>query len=252
MDAVLVYADIKLSEDSSSRRSTQLDPVQQADHQLCPRWHRTALLLAWTGNVLLMVAVIVMGAYRLSCSSSTPLNRNPQNPEKMTGTPSLISNPHPYNNSEIETFRSSLRHHLCEAANASTENGSCSVCPVTWLLHEDKCYWFSHSIESWDQSYEDCLAKRSQLLVISNTGEQKFIQDTIKVKAWIGLNFKLPEKKWMWINGSPLNHTDGSPLSHTESQRVKANCGNIGQKGIYPDLCNGELHWICQKKCVSI
>ncbi|XP_063152457.1 killer cell lectin-like receptor subfamily F member 2 [Candoia aspera] len=88
------------------------------------------------------------------------------------------------------------------------KNRSCRMCPVTWLLRDDKCYWFSNTIWTWNQSYGDCLARRSQLLVISNTGEQKFIQDAItSTKIWIGLKVNLPEKKWMWIDGSPLNHT---------------------------------------------
>ncbi|KAM6472745.1 killer cell lectin-like receptor subfamily B member 1B allele C [Liasis olivaceus] len=212
-------------------------PANTPDRQRCPCRHQCVVLVGWAGNIFLLLAMIGMGVYGLGSVSS-------QKPTKMYGESKR--------NNELEMFRSFLRQHLCEIAKASTENGSCNVCPASWLLHEDKCYWFSHSINSWNQSYRDCLAKRSQLLVISNTGEQKFIQDTIKVKAWIGLNFKLPENKWMWINGSPLNHTDGSPLSHAQSQPLKANCGNIGQKGIYPDLCNGEFHWICQKKSVSI
>uniref|UniRef100_A0A670ZL80 C-type lectin domain-containing protein n=1 Tax=Pseudonaja textilis TaxID=8673 RepID=A0A670ZL80_PSETE len=52
------------------------------------------------------------------------------------------------------------------------EIGSCSVCPITWLPYKDKCYWISNSIQSWNQSYKDCVAKGSQLLMISDAAEQ--------------------------------------------------------------------------------
>ncbi|XP_034277614.2 killer cell lectin-like receptor subfamily G member 1 [Pantherophis guttatus] len=194
-----------------------------------------------------MVAVILMGVYGLGCGFSTATNRSSPNSQEMT----VISNAHQCkqdenkSNRELEKLRICLRQHLCQATNASRENASCSVCPVKWLPYEDKCYWFSTSILSWNQSYMDCAAKRSQLLVISNTGEQKFIQDTIQnMNIWIGLKFNLPEKKWMWVNGSPLNQTQSQPLT--------ADCGAIGKKGIVADMCNSELYWICQKLSVFI
>uniref|UniRef100_A0A8C5WZS8 C-type lectin domain-containing protein n=1 Tax=Laticauda laticaudata TaxID=8630 RepID=A0A8C5WZS8_LATLA len=115
-----------------------------------------------------------------------------------------------------------LRQYLCEPTNTPTENGSCSVCPLTWLQHKDKCYWISTSIQSWKQSYKDCVAKASQLLMISDTAEQEFIQNKINMNAWIGLEFKLPEKKWMWINGSLSNHIP--------RQDSRANCGIIERR----------------------
>ncbi|KAG8127754.1 hypothetical protein E2320_014637 [Naja naja] len=180
-----------------------------ADHRLCPHWHWIVLWLSCAGNVLLMVAMILIGVHGPGCSSSTALDRSSQNPEETTG----ISNIHQCNhlesktNSQLQAFRSS----------------------------------------SWTQSYKDCVAKGSQLLVISNTEEQKYIQDIIKNKstsiAWIGLIVKLPEEKWMWINGS---------LNQTLPQRLTADCGVIGKKGIGSDMCNTELNWICQKPSVFI
>ncbi|KAM3847553.1 killer cell lectin-like receptor subfamily B member 1B allele C [Vipera latastei] len=247
MDASLVYADIRYSEDSLSRRSANSVVVQQAVHRICPHWHWIVLWFSCTGNVILMVTVILMGFHGLGCNSSTATNRSSQNPEEMTG----ISNAHQCNqdenktNSQLQALRTCLRQHLCEATNATTENGSCSVCPVTWVSYEDKCYWFSTSILTWMQSRKDCEAKRAQLLVISSTGEQEFIQDITKNKnTWIGLRFKSSEKKWMWVNGSPLNQTLSQPF--------EAKCGVIGKKGITSDMCLTELYWICQKPSVFI
>ncbi|XP_026540266.1 killer cell lectin-like receptor subfamily B member 1B allele C [Notechis scutatus] len=193
-----------------------------------------------------MVAVILMGVYGLKCSFSTATNRSSQNFQEMTG----ISNAHHCKqnenktNSQLQKFRTCLRQYLCEPTNAPAENGSCSVCPITWFPYKDKCYWISNSIQSWNQSYKDCVAKGSQLLMISDTAEQEFIQNKTNINTWIGLKFKLPEKKWMWINGSPLNHI----LYQTSG----AICGIIGKKGIDSDMCYTENYWICQKLSVII
>ncbi|KAG8127763.1 hypothetical protein E2320_014642 [Naja naja] len=179
-----------------------------------------------------MVAVILMGVYGLGCSSSAATNSS-QNSQEMTGISSAHQQDENKTNSQIEKLRTCLRQHLCETTNTSTENGSCSVCPITWLPYEDKCYWISTSILSWDQSYRDCEAKRSQLLVISSTGEQEFIQKKTNLNTWIGFSFNLPEEKW-------------------RSQSLTAECGIIGKKGIASDMCNTELNWICQKPSVII
>ncbi|XP_070591772.1 killer cell lectin-like receptor subfamily B member 1B allele C [Erythrolamprus reginae] len=246
MDTGLVYADIICSADSSSRRSSNFIAVPQADHRICPRWHRIVLWISCTGNVLLMVAVILMWVNGLGGCYSTASNRTSQNSQEMTG----ISYTHQCKedenkpNKELEKFRTCLRQHLCNATYPLAENGSCSVCPLTWLPYEDKCYWISTKIQSWNESYKDCAAKRSQLLVISSTGQQEFFQDKISDGAWIGLTFKLPEEKWMWVNGSPSNQT--------RPQSLKADCGTIIKKGIASDMCNAELPWICQKPSVII
>lgn len=43
---------------------------------------------------------------------------------------------------------------------------------MMWLLHKEKCYWFSTTILSWEKSKNDCIAKKSQLAVIYDQ-EQK-------------------------------------------------------------------------------
>ncbi|XP_070591770.1 killer cell lectin-like receptor subfamily B member 1B allele C [Erythrolamprus reginae] len=247
MDADLVYENVKSPEDSSSRkRSGKLDVVQQADHRFCPHWHWIVLWFSCAGNVLLVVAMILIGVHSLGCSFSIALNRSPQNPEEINS----ISNTHQCNhlesktNKQLQGFRSCVRHHLCDAADAMKENRACRMCPKTWLLYEDKCYWISTSIQSWNESYKDCVAKRSQLFMISSTREQEYLQNIIKNKTtWIGLTFKL-QKKWMWINGSPLNPRI--------SQSLKGDCAILGKKGIASDMCTTENYWICQKPSVFI
>uniref|UniRef100_A0A670IS32 C-type lectin domain-containing protein n=1 Tax=Podarcis muralis TaxID=64176 RepID=A0A670IS32_PODMU len=82
-------------------------------------------------------------------------------------------------------------------------DGSCHLCPMQWRLHKNKCYWFSETIQSWEKSKEDCIAKKSHLLIIDDQEEKEFIQKNGKL-VWIGLIVSLPEKKWIWINGSLL------------------------------------------------
>ncbi|XP_062977741.1 killer cell lectin-like receptor subfamily B member 1B allele C [Elgaria multicarinata webbii] len=171
------------------------------EHRLCPRWHWIVLQVGWAGNIILVAAVIALGV--------CVMNKNSQHPEQ--GAMLFSHNAHKYShdgrNKTLEDFKSILKQKLCEAATASTENGSCHLCPVTWLLHRHKCYWFSKSIQNWMQSKGDCVAKKSQLLVIHDEEEKEFLQKNIVEKVWIGLHVTPQEKKWIWINDSPLNRT---------------------------------------------
>ncbi|XP_061475192.1 uncharacterized protein LOC133380946 isoform X3 [Rhineura floridana] len=136
-------------------------------HRLCPRWHGIVLQVGWAGNIILVMAVIVLGVL--------VMNKNLQYPEKEAEAAKLSPNAYQHSpagvegSKMLEDFRSTLKQKLCEA---STEGGRCYLCPMTWLLHKNKCYWFSESIQPWGNSKEDCLAKKSQLLVMDDQEEE--------------------------------------------------------------------------------
>ncbi|XP_053144459.1 killer cell lectin-like receptor subfamily B member 1B allele A [Hemicordylus capensis] len=231
MDAAVVYADIKLLEGSSSRRN--LDAVQQSDHQPCPRWHWIALWVGWAGNIVLVVAVIVMGVW--------VVKKNPHNFDS-----------HRYNltgsegGKAQEDFRSVLREQMCEAG--LTENRRCNLCPVTWLLHQDTCYWFSELIQPWKKSKDDCMEKKSRLAVIYSQEQMEFLQQKIQKETWIGFLADVRVKKWVWINGSLLNQT----LLPRMHQQHSSSCGALTKSGLSSDMCSTDLHWICQKASTII
>ncbi|XP_061475191.1 killer cell lectin-like receptor subfamily F member 1 isoform X2 [Rhineura floridana] len=178
------------------------------------------------------------------------MNKNLQYPEKEAEAAKLSPNAYQHSpagvegSKMLEDFRSTLKQKLCEA---STEGGRCYLCPMTWLLHKNKCYWFSESIQPWGNSKEDCLAKKSQLLVMDDQEEEEFIQKRKPVPVWIGLSFTLPHKKWIWVNGSLLNQTLFPTIQPEED-----GCGALSVNKIFPELCTTDLNWICQKESVLI
>lgn len=60
----------------------------------------------------------------------------------------------------------------------STE--TCELCPPGWQLHRGRCYYFSEEAVSWDDSQRNCLAKKSQLLVIEDEIEMVSLAAALK------------------------------------------------------------------------
>ncbi|KAL8213012.1 UNVERIFIED_CONTAM: hypothetical protein K2H54_060162 [Gekko kuhli] len=138
-----------------------------------------------------------------------------------------------------------LRQYLCKPHdNSITEKFSCRLCPQNWNLHENKCYWISKERQNWHNSKEDCTTKHSQLLVIQNQEEVAFIQSIMEGAQllWIGLNATFPERKWTWLDGSPLDDKLFQELGP-----VGVNfCGRLNGNQIISEDCNTITMWVCE------
>ncbi|XP_015270404.1 PREDICTED: killer cell lectin-like receptor subfamily B member 1B allele B [Gekko japonicus] len=119
----------------------------------------------------------------------------------------------------------------CQSGGSAKVNSSCQICPPHWHLHQDKCYWLSKALKSWNESQSDCLAKGAQLAVIQVEEMllKKITEDTHKY--WIGLF--LSEKKWR--------------LQEPLSSAGEESCGRIKSSTITLDICTAVYKWICQK-----
>uniref|UniRef100_A0A8C3XNL0 C-type lectin domain-containing protein n=1 Tax=Chelydra serpentina TaxID=8475 RepID=A0A8C3XNL0_CHESE len=126
----------------------------------------------------------------------------------------------------------------------------CELCPKDWLLYGDKCYWFSKAIKGWEQSRDDCLMKRAQLLVMDDREELTFIQNITQDQhqVWIGLNVTSPGRTWTWQDGSPLNQTLFPVLDPAQEN----NCASVKKNKIHSEICQTDLKWICQKAAVVV
>uniref|UniRef100_A0A8C3RML8 C-type lectin domain-containing protein n=1 Tax=Chelydra serpentina TaxID=8475 RepID=A0A8C3RML8_CHESE len=120
------------------------------------------------------------------------------------------------------------------------DGSGCKVCPRDWLPHRDKCYWVSKESMFWSESFKDCEMRTSQMLVIQDREEMEFIQNITQGTnlVWIGLTIKSPEKKWTWVDTSPLDQITGSAEGNS--------CGMIRRNRINSESCNTEFKWICQ------
>lgn len=58
---------------------------------------------------------------------------------------------------------------------------TCELCPPGWQLHRGKCYFFSEEARSWEDSQKNCLARKSQLLVIEDEIEMVSLAAQVQV-----------------------------------------------------------------------
>uniref|UniRef100_A0A3Q1H4J3 C-type lectin domain-containing protein n=1 Tax=Anabas testudineus TaxID=64144 RepID=A0A3Q1H4J3_ANATE len=89
---------------------------------------------------------------------------------------------------------------------------TCPKCEEGWELHGGKCYYFSTTKSTWNQSRDDCRSKGGDLVKIDSREEQSFLElrlrqkmDSDYDKFWIGLTDSKEEDKWLWVDDSPLN-----------------------------------------------
>ncbi|XP_061469443.1 killer cell lectin-like receptor subfamily B member 1B allele C [Rhineura floridana] len=224
MAGEIVYADINIASEPHSSR--QLHPSQQLSALQPSHQHQFILWAGCIGNVILMIAVIVLALQLENEKGKTVVDVGECN-------------------TSLDKFQSLIRSSLCnQTQSRSSVNSTCRLYPVLWHLHRDKCYWPSEDTKTWDESQHDCASRNSQLLVIQDKEEMDFIKNIIEdIKPyWIGLNRPLPEKKWVWITGTPLDHS----LSTDPNSSNYSYCGSIKNK-VLPDNCKAVLQWVCQK-----
>ncbi|XP_030574619.1 CD209 antigen-like protein C [Archocentrus centrarchus] len=153
-------------------------------------------------------------------------------------------------------------------SNISALEGSCDSCLPGWILFNSSCYFFSYAESStvkknWHDSRADCVSRGSDLVVIDDQEEQKFVSNSIEnMKSssvhwhngfWIGITDIEIEGTWVWINNvtevEQRYWMDGEPNNDYQGE----NCGVavyssfIPWKTRYDGRCNVQkLHWICE------
>ncbi|KAM4542822.1 C-type lectin domain family 4 member G-like [Odontesthes bonariensis] len=155
-------------------------------------------------------------------------------------------------------------------SNISALEGTCGRCLPGWVLLNSSCYFFSYTESTtnkkdWQDSRADCIRRGSDLIVIDNPEEQKFVSDTIDSMRsghdvwssgfWIGLVDTETEGTWVWINNvtevEQRYWMDGEPndIGHLgEDCAVAVYSANNPWKTRYDASCSRrERQWICEK-----
>ncbi|XP_045695694.1 killer cell lectin-like receptor subfamily F member 2 [Phyllostomus hastatus] len=93
-----------------------------------------------------------------------------------------------------------------KAQEISSINGDNYICQNDWLLNQGKCYKFSASSKTWNESQHDCTKLQAHLPVIHTLKELEFIQKSLQPgqPIWVGLYIMPPGKQWAWINEHPF------------------------------------------------
>ncbi|XP_057565343.1 C-type lectin domain family 17, member A [Hippopotamus amphibius kiboko] len=124
------------------------------------------------------------------------------------------------------------------------------TCPEGWLPFQGKCYYFSPSTKSWEEARKFCQENYSHLVIISNFAEQNFVAKAHGSPRvyWLGLNDRILEGDWRWLDGSPITLSFWDPEEPNNID--EEDCGSMNKGGTWNDLsCDKTTYWICERKC---
>lgn len=86
----------------------------------------------------------------------------------------------------------------------------CELCPPGWQLHRGRCYFFSEETRSWEDSQKNCLARKSQLLVIEDEIEMVSLAAALKTyhRPQVNISPRVHGRQaWaLWGRGSDSLH----------------------------------------------
>ncbi|CAI5691460.1 C-type lectin domain family 4 member M isoform X1 [Oreochromis niloticus] len=145
-----------------------------------------------------------------------------------------------------------------------TTDDPCYKCEDGWKQHGGKCYFFSTSKSSWNESRDECRAKGEGLVKIDSKEEQSFLRIAIqqKIKSyddlfWIGLTDSAVEGRWLWVDGSPLNESLTFWFSHepddlTGEDPDGEDCASMGPMYWFDISCKVTHRSICEKLAVPL
>ncbi|XP_074757328.1 natural killer cells antigen CD94-like [Athene noctua] len=140
-----------------------------------------------------------------------------------------------------------LVEELCEDGQGTV----CELCPPGWQLHRGRCYYFSEEAVSWDDSQRNCLARKSQLLVIEDEIEMEFIDNKEKDTKYIWIQLKIQDMKKQWSSvEDPRVKKNRVTINRIESDK---NCAVYRRKNIFQaDNCQTLKKWICKKNATLL
>ncbi|KAM9398908.1 hepatic lectin-like isoform 2-T2 [Salvelinus alpinus] len=76
-------------------------------------------------------------------------------------------------------------------------------CQEGWRYFDSSLYFLSHEEKTWEESRQDCLERRADLVIINSIEEQTFVFN-LHMRAWIGLTDSVTEGTWKWVDGTAL------------------------------------------------
>ncbi|XP_061844799.1 killer cell lectin-like receptor subfamily F member 1 isoform X2 [Colius striatus] len=140
-----------------------------------------------------------------------------------------------------------LMKELCEDGQATT----CELCPPGWQLHRGRCYYFSEKAVNWDDSQRNCLARKSQLLVIEDENEMEFIDHKERGIKYIWIELKVQNvKKQQSSAEDPGAEENRIAMKRIEDDK---NCAVYRRKNIIQtDNCHTLKKWICKRNATLL
>ncbi|XP_014399300.1 PREDICTED: C-type lectin domain family 7 member A isoform X2 [Myotis brandtii] len=191
--------------------------------------------------------------------SSRGITKRPVSSEKgiwrsNSGSNSLKNDNFPSRNKEnhSQPTQSSLEESVDSPKALTTTGVLSSSCPPNWIAHENSCYLFGTSLNSWNGSKRQCSQLDSYLLKIDSSKELEFIVKQVSSKPansfWIGLSRPQAEGPWLWEDGSKFSPNLFEIRSTVTEENSSHKCVWIHASIIYDQLCSVPAYGICEKK----
>ncbi|XP_002752206.2 C-type lectin domain family 7 member A isoform X1 [Callithrix jacchus] len=224
----------------SSQNNTRISVVsEKGSCAASPPWRLIAVILGILCLVTVVTAVVLgTTAIWRSHSGSNPLKDGhfpPRNKENHS-----------------QPTQSSLEESVTPTKAIKTTGDRSSPCPPNWIIHENSCYLFSTSLNSWDGSKRQCSQLDSNLLKIDNSKELGFILKQVSSQPdnsfWIGLSRTQTEGPWLWEDGSTFSPNLFQIRTTATQENSSLNCVWIHVSIIYDQLCSVPSYSICEKK----
>ncbi|KAL9951704.1 hypothetical protein ACROYT_G044426 [Oculina patagonica] len=125
----------------------------------------------------------------------------------------------------------------------------CQECSIEWTRYESFCYKAFRGIAKWEDARKECLDLHSDLVSITSSAENSFINTTLipgEGLHWIGLNDKAQEGVFQWSDGTPYNFSSFS-VGDTSKGDV-SNCVMFNNGEWYDKKCYRLKPYICKKR----
>ncbi|XP_044191215.1 asialoglycoprotein receptor 1-like isoform X3 [Thunnus albacares] len=171
------------------------------------------------------------------------------------------------NFTETLKFTQNMVPPSCPQSPEIKPNDSCSKCDKGWLQCGGKCYYFSTTNSSWEESRRYCQSHGGDLVKIDSRAEQIFLTKELSDKMnyhedkfWIGLTDSKEEGEWFWVDDSPLSTSwsfwrKGEPDNWEGENPEGEHCVRMGEKGRPAELncwsdksCDVPQRSICEKQ----
>ncbi|XP_006064725.1 killer cell lectin-like receptor subfamily B member 1B allele A [Bubalus kerabau] len=215
MAGEIVYADIK---HTSSEHSSSL---QKSDSH----HHGIFLKVGCAMIIILLLIVIVLSMLVIQFKSARQTEVDNESKKKYCTEQSKSEA-----NSSIVSFNSSSVHTTCPTKD--------------WKLHGGKCYWVAEheNKKSWNESKNDCVMKKSHLMVVRDFTDTTFLWQNIHDSFWVGLRIPPGGKLWTWLDNSSFDPQLFSDERETRSMK----CAWVSSTKITKENCQKSYPWICQ------